>query len=70
MQENLSGREIAEQAAGEEADDILRKIKRGDETEGDPDERDMAGAPDSIDTAHGREEAKQNNKQGEEKKPK
>ena len=39
-------------------DGALRQTLRGDETKGDPDERDVAGAPSHDDTPHGREEAK------------
>lgn len=52
----------AEQLAGEASnrtsDEIQREMARGDETEGDPDERDEAGSSASIDTPQGREEAK------------
>lgn len=43
-------------------DEIQRQMLRGDETKGDPDERDNAGAVDSKDTPQGREEAKRNHK--------
>jgi len=50
--------EIADQAANRDADDIKRQTLRGDESKGDPDERDSAGGPAHQDTEHGREEAK------------
>ena len=50
--------ELAEQASLMDVDEIQREILRGDETVGDPDERDYAGRVDSNETAQGREEAK------------
>ncbi len=37
---------LAEEASNEEYEDILRKILRGDESDGNADERDIANAPD------------------------
>lgn len=53
-----SAKELGEQASYKSEDEIRRRMRRGDETQGDPDERDAAGAPRSIDTPHGREETK------------
>lgn len=39
-------------------DDTMRQTLRGDETKGDPDSRDVAGATKFEDTPHGREETK------------
>jgi hypothetical protein len=50
--------EIVEQGSLVTSDDVHRQVRRGDETVGDPNERDIAGAPPSIETPHGREEAK------------
>jgi hypothetical protein len=50
--------EIAEQASKPDLDQIHRQTLRGDETKGDPDERDVAGATDFEDTPHGWEERK------------
>lgn len=50
--------EIADQASKPDHDQIYRQPLRGDETKGDPDERDVAGAHDHEDTPHGREERK------------
>jgi hypothetical protein len=55
--------DITDEASNRDADGVLRQTLRGDETEGDPNERDIAGAPEAKDTAHGREEAK-NDKKG------
>lgn len=54
----LSAEEIARQGSKTDHDEIQRQILRGDETQGDPDERDHAGALDHEDTPHGREERK------------
>ncbi len=58
--ENWSAEAISEEAANEQPDDILRKVLRGDETGGDPNERDIAGGVESGDTPHGNEEIKTN----------
>lgn len=50
--------EIAEEATNKESDETVRQILRGDETKGDPDERDIAGSPDVEDTPHGSQERK------------
>ena len=50
--------EVAREASQQSEDEIQRQIKRGDETKGDADERDVAGTADSNDTPQGREEAK------------
>lgn len=50
--------EIIEEASNMQSDEITRKILRGDETEGEPDERDVAGNVATDETAQGREETK------------
>jgi hypothetical protein len=55
---DLSRDEIAEQASKPDHEQIHRQTRRGDETKGDPDERDVAGAIDFEDTPHGWEERK------------
>lgn len=55
---DLSPDEIAEQASKPDEDQIYRQSRRGDESEGDPDARDVAGAIDFDDTPRGREERK------------
>lgn len=54
-------KKIAEEATNMPEDEVLREMLRGDETEGDPDDRDVAGSPEFKDTAYGREEAKKHN---------
>ena len=58
------GREEIEGFTGEsnphqDPDTTIRQMRRKDETKGDPDARDVAGATDFEDTPHGREETKQ-----------
>lgn len=60
---NSSVEEITEQSSYRDADAMLRQTLRGDESRGDADERDIAGATEFNDTPHGREEAK-NDKAG------
>jgi len=50
--------DINEEASQADSDDTIRRGLRGDETKGDPDERDVAGGVRSTDTPQGREEAK------------
>lgn len=54
----LTPEEIADQASKPDHDQIYRQPLRGDETKGNPDDRDVAGATDHEDTPHGREERK------------
>ncbi|HLA94890.1 MAG TPA: hypothetical protein VK612_04155 [Pyrinomonadaceae bacterium] len=61
---HISVDEIIDQASRPEPDSILRQMLRGDETKGDPDERDIAGASDLYDTPHGSEERKNEIKRG------
>ncbi len=55
--------DITNEASHRDADGILRQTLRGDETKGDPDERDVAGATEFDKTPRGREETK-NDKAG------
>jgi hypothetical protein len=55
--------DITDEASHRDPDGILRQTLRGDETKGNPDNRDIAGATDFEDTPHGREETK-NDKAG------
>jgi hypothetical protein len=50
--------DIADEGSQIETDEVFRQGRRGDETEGDPDERDEAGRSATKDTWQGREEAK------------
>lgn len=56
-------KDITDEASHRDEDGVLRQTLRGDETKGDPDARDVAGATEHQDTPHGREEAK-NDKSG------
>ena len=55
--------DITDEASYHDPDGVLRQTLRGDESKGDPDNRDVAGATDLEDTPHGREETK-NDKAG------
>ena len=55
--------DITDEASHRDSDGILRQTLRGDETKGNPDDRDVAGATDFADTPQGREETK-NDKAG------
>lgn len=52
-------RDITDEASHRDSDGVLRQTLRGDETKGDPDDRDVAGGPEFENTPHGREESKQ-----------
>ncbi|MEP7213254.1 MAG: hypothetical protein ABI791_09280 [Acidobacteriota bacterium] len=56
VRQNLDA--ITEEASQADSDDTIRRARRGDESKGDPNERDVAGGPRHADTPHGREEAK------------
>jgi hypothetical protein len=56
-------KDITDEASHRDVDGILRQTLRGDESKGDADDRDVAGAVDFEDTPHGREETK-NDKAG------
>jgi hypothetical protein len=51
-------KDIADEGSQIETDEVFRQARRGDETEGDADERDEAGRSATKDTWQGREEAK------------
>lgn len=57
--------EVSEESVNKPSDEITREVLRGDETEGDADERDIAGSVDSDETPHGREEAKKDETEDE-----
>lgn len=49
---------LSEEASQKDEDEIQRQTLRGDETKGNPDNRDVVGGVDADETPHGREEAK------------
>jgi hypothetical protein len=53
--EGWSADDLGEQSTYEGATEISRRLRRGNETAGDPDERDVAGAVPEKDMPHGRE---------------
>lgn len=56
--ENWELQQVANEASQKDEDEIQRQALRGDETKGNPDNRDNAGNVDSNETPQGREEAK------------
>jgi len=56
--EGWDSEEISDQASQQDEDEVRRRFIRGDETKGEPDERDAAGSVNSDITPQGREEAK------------
>jgi len=50
--------QLADEASQQDVNEIQRQMLRGDETKGNPNDRDIAGAVDPNETAQGREEAK------------
>ena len=53
--EGWSAEELGEQSSYEGTTEISRRLRRGDETAGNPNARDVAGAVPEEDTPHGRE---------------
>ena len=53
--EGWSAEELGEQSSYEGTTEISRRLRRGDETHGDPDARDVAGVIPEKDTPNGRE---------------
>ncbi len=51
-------KELANEASQIDEDEIQRQTLRGDETKGNPDDRDNAGSVNTDETPQGREEAK------------
>lgn len=58
--EEWNAGQVAKEATNKPLDETVRETLRGDETDGDADERDIAGGVDSSETPHGREETKNN----------
>jgi hypothetical protein len=53
--EGWSAEELGEQSTYEDTTEISRRLRRGDETVGDANARDVAGTIPEKDTPHGRE---------------
>jgi hypothetical protein len=53
--EGWNAEELGEQSTYEDTTEISRRLRRGDETVGDPNARDVAGVIPVKDTPHGRE---------------
>jgi hypothetical protein len=54
--DDWEAKKIVKESSNEESDEVVRKILRGDESEGDPDERDIAPSPGFKNTPRGRKE--------------
>lgn len=55
---------ISDESVNQTPDEIVRQVLRGDESKGEADNRDTAGASKSNDTPQGREETKKKDKVG------
>ena len=60
--ENWDVQKLGNEASQKSTDEIQRETLRGDETEGDADDRDIVGNVDRNETWQGREEAKNDTK--------
>ena len=65
--EGWSAEELGEQSSYEGETEISRRLRRGDETRGDPNARDVAGVIPDKDTPHGREAQERPARSAEEK---
>jgi hypothetical protein len=65
--EGWSAEDLGEQSSYEDTTEIGRRLRRGDETAGDPNARDVAGAIPKQDTPYGREVWNTSHKSAEEK---
>lgn len=63
--ENWNAEQLIEESTNRSSDETLRNVLRGDETKGNPDDRDIVGSVDSQETPQGREEAKKDETRGE-----
>lgn len=62
--EGWSVERVTDEATNKSSDETLRQVLRGDETKGNPDDRDIVGGVNSNETPHGREEAKKDETRG------
>lgn len=67
--EGWSAQDLGEESSYEGTTEIDRRLRRGDESAGDPDERDVAGVIPEHETPHGRE-ARQRSLNSPQNKPK
>ena len=51
---------LADESTNQPSDEMMRQILRGDEADGNADDRDIAGSANSNETPQGREKNKQN----------
>ena len=59
--EGWQAEKLADEASNKESDEIVRQMLRGDESKGDPDERDIAGGTNFENTQYGRKQTKRIN---------
>ncbi|MDQ6787250.1 MAG: hypothetical protein M3033_10620 [Acidobacteriota bacterium] len=55
---------VSDESVNQMPDEIVRQVLRGDESNGEPNDRDIVGGSKSIDTPQGREETKKKDKVG------
>lgn len=65
--EGWSAEELGEQSSYEGTTEISRRLRRGDESVGDPNARDVAGAIPEQDMPHGREVRRRQHKSAKKK---
>ena len=65
--EGWSAEELGEQSSYEGTTEISRRLRRGDESVGDPNARDVAGAIPEKDMPHGREVRRRQHKSAKKK---
>jgi hypothetical protein len=65
--EGWSAEDLGEESSYEKETEISRRLRRGDETAGDPDARDVAGAVPEEHTPHGREKQDRPHESAEDK---
>jgi len=53
-----NAQDLADEATNMPSDEIMREMLRGDESKGNPDDRDAAGSVDTNETPQGRKETK------------
>lgn len=56
--DNWDADDLVKESSGEDSDETVRKVLRGNEDKGNPDDRDVVGATDYNETPQGREESK------------
>ncbi len=55
--EGWNAEKLIEESSGKESDEMIRQMLRGDESIGNPDDRDIVGSSQSIETEDDKEQA-------------